>query len=374
MADPRIINLPNDPAGPDSSGVGRMLFDRMQSQFKDSEAAKQLDITEGIKAKYKAQADEKANQYNQGMEVLRSALTQGRTDAANQYAESMRTKAALGLQNTVQGMADTGMDLPGLTGDQGETMGTQTIPATAKRVDPNALDPATTLFEKGVSAHYKRKEQQTNQSYSIERDLIRNSLDLLTDADARQSEAFAASQELAGDTTGAAETRALFGTAGQGSHTKWGKYYTETQPKLEIAKAGQLLKLQLSKEQGVLAVKLQGMRNEARSLLAVAKVGESEYKRMIDAHRSMDAAVKRREDLLKIQSREAMTMMPGSPEERKFRIDMRANELGIEEDLAMMSKLRARMLEYGNRPAEEGAPAVPAPSGNDPMGLRPRKK
>src|SRR5258708_7351087 len=107
----RVINLPANQIDPDSSGVGAMLFDQM---IKQPQEAKQTDVLEGIRAKYKAQAAAQANEFDQGMATLRSHLKIQETEATWQHEQALRQQEAQGLQSIVGTADQSGVKMPGL--------------------------------------------------------------------------------------------------------------------------------------------------------------------------------------------------------------------------------------------------------------------
>lgn len=367
MADSRVIDVKTNE--PDSSGVGEMLFGMLSEGRKSAIKIQETDAIEGIKAKYQQANQQKANDFDRGMEQLRSTLRIQETEMAHQREQQLRQQEAAGLEQMVRRASGAGVPLPGLTErqDTPEAGMSEIVPG---KIDPNALTAARSTFTTGITKHLDEQAKRTGLSVEADKARMLQELDLIDDRDARVAQSLAGEFEATGDKRMAQTIRSLYGTAGQGSKTAWMEFQKNGLTKLEVARAGAASKLAISREITQRNLEIAKLRTEAQRAIANTKVDDKSYQSMYKLHQAyqgqiagLDRLHKRTQDSYYTESDPIKQM-----ELQRQMSDLEAQMRAINEEA---SAIREKMLQWTPaRPEAAGTPGVPVPAAP----AKPRKR
>lgn len=366
----RVINLPDSPAGPDSSGVGKMLFDRFNDEYKMGQQAKQTDVLEGIREKYKQQSMAKANEYDIGMENLKSTLTQGRTAAAWEYEQQLRSQQAGGLTDLIGSAAAQGMPTPGLTSRSGD-MESPTPQYDVAKIGPNNVDVARQMFLQNTTHQMDLAAKASGLSVEAQTSQMRRSLDLIDDSDARQAQTLAANFDLYGDKEAAGTIRALYGTPGQGSRSEWQKFQTTSVGRMQVAQANNATRMAVTESISQRMKSIAQLKVDAQKFVSQGKIDNTAYRNMGLLHDKMSQEVRGLESLHKIL--ESNAMLATDPTTQKaIASQMRQIELQVPDLQSQMYTIRDKMGTYMNKgasPETPGSALGAAPAAADRLGI-----
>src|SRR3990172_2141860 len=245
MADPRIQTIGEIPV---ESGVGEVLFKQFEEKRVGEAKLKQAGALAGIESKPRMAEQENANKLAIGMENLRNQLTIQRSQEAFQREQTLRQQAASYLEIQIGGDVQRGVPMPGLTTPSMGTpeAGIAGTPAVTP-IQPGAVDVARGIHGQNVAAELNRIAQQRGLSMEIEKKQLFESMDLMTDADAREAESMASQFTAVGDGSMAKYIKS-FATPGQGSRTAWTKIKTDAIPKMLQAAASNDTRLKIAYE------------------------------------------------------------------------------------------------------------------------------
>src|SRR5258705_5707093 len=118
MASDRVVSL--GLPGTAREGVGNMLFNQFEEARKNKADAAQLDVTEGIRSKYRQQEAAQGNVFNEGLTRLRDFLNTQATDTAYARSQEAQKQAAGHLESMITGAANQGVSMPSITETKGQ--------------------------------------------------------------------------------------------------------------------------------------------------------------------------------------------------------------------------------------------------------------
>lgn len=376
MADnSRITKLPDFPAGPDSSGLGKLLFERAEKQFQMGQEAKQTDVIEGIRSKYQAEAAAKANSYDKGMEELRSNLSQARTQVAWEHDAELKAKAASGLEAMIGGAAQQGIAMPGLA-QRDQTMEAPTPSYEVGNIAPENIDTARTAFAGNLAAHLKRLGDREQMSTEVLQKQLYQTMDLIGPDDARRAKQLAAQFRLHGADLQAATIESQWGTEGSGSRSGLLEFEKKGVWDLQKAMSANALRMAITEEISDRLKAVAKLKIEATKSLSLTKVDNTAYKNLALLHTKFEKQIS---GLAQKKQLVETEMFTGSMSEQQTRIAMqqlRIIEKEMDDALDQMGLIREKMKAStlsGETPVGTPGTGVSAPR-SDPADLWRGKK
>lgn len=359
MADPRVINLPGT-AGPDSSGAGGALFDMLQKTQAANRDIAKTDAIGAIEQKYQSQADARKNQYQEGMEKLRSQLRMGENEQVWSHAQQLNQQEAGGLEQLISGAQGQGVDMGPLVHQEGQVpeagyAGT-TVP---NKVNPNALVETRNLFGSMVKSHLDKQAAVTGINNEATKNVMLRNLDLIDENDARGANSMADAFEAAGDKGGADMIRKTWGTAGQNSHEAWIKFQQQGATRLQTVQANNAAKIAIAREITQRNKDVAGIRAQAQRLLAQQKVDDKTIIDLQRIHSSYQSQIQRYSQMH--QRLQEQSMLTTDPMQR-LAIGQQLSDL--DDQMQKLSdeaaQIRERMTQYkAPSAANPGQPVQP---------------
>lgn len=351
----RVISL--GPQGPDSSGAGKMLFDMLQkTQATESDVAKK-DAVGAIEDKYQAQADERKNAYQVGMENLRSKLRINETEQTWAHQQQLQQQEAGGLEQLVGQTQKAGVDMGPMVSQQGQVpeagYGGETVP---NKINPNALTENRSLFGSLVKQHLDQQAKVSGINNEATKNTLLRNLDLVDENDARGANSMADAFDAAGDKAGADMIRKTWGTAGQNSHEAWIKFQEGGATRLQAVQATNASKLAISREITQRNKDVAGIRAEAQKILAAGKVDDKTIVNLQRIHSSYQSQIQRYSQMhQRLQEQQMITTDPMA------RLQLGQQLTDLDEQMQKLSdeaaQIREKMNQY--KPASAANPGAP---------------
>lgn len=378
----RVIDVPLGKSI-DSSGIGKMLFNQFEEARKNKAEAAQLDITEGIRSKYRREEAAQGNVFAEGMTRLRDFLSTQATDVAYQRQQQAQQQAASALGGMITGAAQQGVSMPTLTQTENQTPEAGYAGSvSAKPIAPGAIDVTKDMFMKEMEGHFKEKELRTGMKMDAEKKVLFDQLDLQDEATASEAKDW-----LNRFTALGADPRLLasiqgYTTPGKGSKMEWHKVKTDLIPKEMALAATADYKMKLAREITARTLENTALKTRAAQALANTKMDATQFKNMATIHHELGQKVgqttKRATELLEAVYAESDPVKQQQLQAQAAQLRAQASELQDQQ-----TQIAAKMAQW--QPLNPGTPnpgqagqtipggfnALPTPGG-DPLGIRPK--
>ena len=293
MASDRVINVPLGTPGPDDSGVGKMLFRHFEEDRKNKMDAAQLDVTEGIRAKYRREEQAQGNVFNEGLTKLRAFLNQQTTDIAFQREQEARGQAARHLEGMIGTAANQGIDMPNqATPSMGTPEAGIAGPQVANPIEPGALEVAKDQFGRSMNLHFKKLEQQSGNAMDAEKKLLFEQLDRVDDSTAMEARDW-----LNRFTALEADPRLLaqiegYTTPGKGSKMDWQQVKTKIIPEEMKLTSQAATKMALAREITARQKSIAELKTAVARSLANSKMDATQFKNLASLHQELGRQAK----------------------------------------------------------------------------------
>lgn len=385
MANDRIINLPSMDKNPDSSGVGAMLFNQFEEARKNKAEAARLDVTEGIRSKYRQAEAAQGNAFSEGLTKLRDFLNTQATDVAYQRQQQAKQQAAGTLGSMITSAANQGVSLPTVTETRGQVpeagySGT----VAAKPIAPGAVDVTKDMFLKEMEDSFKQRELRTGMRMDAEKKLLYDQLDKQDEATATEARdwhnRFAA---LGADPRLLAAIQG-YTQPGKGSKMEWHEVKSKLVPEEMKLAATADYKMKLAQEITRRTLDNTQLKTRASQLLANNRMDATQFKNMAALHHEIGQKVaqttKRASELLEAVYAESDPIKQQQLQSQAATLRASASELQDQQ-----TQIAAKMAQW--QPLNPGTPTpgqagetvpggfndLPKPSG-DPLGIKPRNQ
>jgi len=376
MATDRVIQVPLGGKDPDTSGVGKMLFGQFEEARKNKTEAAQLDVTEGIRSKYRQQEAAQGNVFNEGLTKLRSFLNQQATDVTYQRAQEAQGQAATYLQGLVGQAAGQGVPMPGLTT---ETEGGAGVPA-VNTIAPGALEVAKDAWGKNLDRHFKEQELRTGLKMDAERKIMFEQMDRVDDQTAMEARDMHARFTALDADPRLLATIEGFTKPGQGSKMAW---KTEV-PKMiseEMKLTAQAAnKMALAREITARQQNIAKLKADSAKALLNTRMDATQYRNLASLHQALGNEAKG----LMNRHAQLLEAIYAAPLEKQAGMNtqaamLRAMAEDVQQQQAQVAQKMAgwQPLNPGTTPGQVGPTApgfqglpTPGRGGRDPMGIR----
>lgn len=380
----RVVSVPLGGKGIDSSGVGKMLFNQFEEARKNKADAAQLDVTEGIRSKYRQQEAAQGNVFNEGLTKLRDFLNTQATDVAYQRSQQAQQQAASSLGGMITGAANQGVSLPTLTETTGQAPEAGYPGVTqAKPIAPGAVDVTKDMFMKEMENHFKERELRTGMKMDAEKKILFDQMDRQDETSATEAKDWLNRFTALGADSRLLATIEGYTKPGTGSKMEWHKVKSELIPK-EMALASVAdYKMKLAREITARTLDNTNLKTQAARVLANTKMDATQFKNMTSIHHELGQKVaqttKRAGELLEAVYAESDPARQQALQNQAAQLRAQASELQDQQ-----TQIAARMAQW--QPVNPGTPTpgqsgatVPGgfntlPKPGDPLGITPKGK
>lgn len=376
----RVVSVPLGGGGVDSSGVGKMLFNQFEEARKNKADAAQLDVTEGIRSKYRQAEAAQGNVFNEGLTKLRDFLNTQATDVAYQRSQQAQQQAASSLGGMITGAANQGVSLPTLTETTGQAPEAGYPGVTqAKPIAPGAVDVTKDMFMKEMEGHFKEKELRTGMKMDAEKKILFDQMDRQDETSATEAKDWLNRFRALGADSRLLATIEGYTKPGTGSKMEWHKVKTELIPKeMSLASVADY-KMKLAREITQRTLDNTNLKTQAARVLANTKMDATQFKNMTSIHHELGQKVaqttKRASELLEAVYAESDPARQQALQQQAAQLRAQASELQDQQ-----TQIAARMAQWqpinpGTPTAGQAGETVPGgfsalPKPGDPLGIR----
>jgi hypothetical protein len=381
----RVVSVPIGGKSLDSSGVGNMLFNQFEEARKNKADAAQLDVTEGIRSKYRQQEAAQGNVFAEGLTKLRDFLNTQATDVAYQRQQEAHKQAASALGGMITGAANQGVSLPTLTQTEGQVPEAG-YPGTvsAKPIAPGAVDVTKDMFMKEMEDSFKQRELRTGMKMDAEKKVLYDQLDKQDEGTAAEARDWHNRFTALGADPRLLATIAGYTQAGKGSKMEWHEVKTKLVPEeMKLASVADY-KMKLAREITARTLDNTALKTRAAQALANNKMDATQYKNLATLHHEIGQKVaqttKRASELLEAVYAESDTNRQQQLQTQAAQLRAQAQDLQDQQTQIAQKMTTWQPLNPGSPNPGQAGPTLPGgfqelpkPSG-DPLGIKPRGK